>query len=808
MKAIAEYFRDLAAEDRYFGAEPPTPDAAMLHKIAEREIQRRVEAKIQENGVILRAGEIEVQAMPAPGARPAGVPATLRAEASAAALHAAAPQIAPKPASSAQPAEAAPTATAQTAAPSPVANASVATPATKDNDPATEARLSRIRNAVNQAREEAAVAPAVAKPVLDTTRLSAALVDYVEDEVAPADFIPEPDATLLVPRDIAVPDFDLGLEDEGIDDGDFAEADFAQGDFRTSDALETEDFGEDFVLENAAEPVAESDDAEDDLSGVLAAIATETALTEGPAALAGPAVAAMTEASVETDLAENDEDDDLAGMLTGIDFSTAEEDLAEATPETAEIQPETEAGYDDEEAAYGLDLAEADDLVLEDDLGLENDVAESAVDLDIDLSALNGRDLSADLSPNALHDAAAIAAETVEDEPEQDQEDAFAGIAAALTATPEQAASPARPTNERLERARARVIRIRRNPPVSASPAEDAVATTPAMQERASALSAEAEADLMRELAEVRAEAALAPADDGSVAPRRVRPVRPVRPVRSTSGPVTPPPATALGGETGEESVSRLLAETNSQMDGPENRRRLAAIQHLKAAVAATVAERRAGLAKPANPVERQDPYRADLSQIVHGDGEAVANRPSPLVLVSEQRIDRRPTQVTPVAAEPVTLAADAAEEAVQAPAASVATLRPQRLSSGAAAAAARLMEPEDDEDLDDEDAGNIFEDNQGFAEFADRLGAQGLPALLEAAAAYAACVEGRPHFSRPQIMRQIANTESGADSSREDGLRSFGRLLRDGTIVKVRRGHYALTERSHYLVEARKLVG
>ena len=179
-------------------------------------------------------------------------------------------------------------------------------------------------------------------------------------------------------------------------------------------------------------------------------------------------------------------------------------------------------------------------------------------------------------------------------------------------------------TIEKLQRARARVIRIRR------SDDAEAAETTPAQVP--APLSAEAEAALEAELAAVRGET---PAE--TAAPK------------AKDQPRLPP--------AGEDAVARLLTEAESQMDVPDARRRLSAIAHLKAAVAATLADRKASDSRGASvEKDRQTAYRDDLAKVVGPEIKApaapAADRPAPLVLVSEQRIDRPrvpATQPTPM---------------------------------------------------------------------------------------------------------------------------------------------------------------
>ncbi|MFK5998462.1 MAG: hypothetical protein QM492_10190 [Rhodobacterales bacterium] len=58
MQLVAEYFRKLSADDRYFGSEPLQPDASKLHQIARDANPNRIDAEVSDNSIILRQADI------------------------------------------------------------------------------------------------------------------------------------------------------------------------------------------------------------------------------------------------------------------------------------------------------------------------------------------------------------------------------------------------------------------------------------------------------------------------------------------------------------------------------------------------------------------------------------------------------------------------------------------------------------------------------------------------------------------------------------------------------------------------------
>ncbi len=794
MKAIAEYFRDLAADDRYFGAEPPTPDAAMLQRIAEREIQRRVEAKIQDNGLILRAADAVTPKITMP-----------------------APQHAPAPAP----------------VPAPVlATVAEAAPAIES----AAARLSRLRAAQAQI-----IAPALMTP----TDLSARFADveaYAEDQDSLVT-VPETPITLIEPAAQHAPSTTLAA----------------------------------VVAHIAAPPAtpepvaARPDDSADTPDTPDAPQPIEVADLPDPRAAIAAAPDSVTAAVRETLAGLIDLDDQLVQDIAEAASPSADFDLPAVAPADISISDQFDADdasepvdafpeVDDDAAT--ADLLALDGVTLDDENFLGDDdfaEAESGAELN---NVFDQTDPEFTAFPDSAEPETTASDVALDAAPVADR-----FVLPALPTPPLDSAAadhdtPAAESVEKLQRARARVIKVRR---LDTMP----VAEAPQQQPESASLTAEAEAALQSELAALEAEiapikgfaapeatdTASDPAEVPEDAAQALPASDPVLAQVAESDPVVAPILTDAAAEPAAlvaapaapqdevapdaaadlpapenhklpdsvaDEAERLLAQTNTALEVPESKRRRSAIAHLKAAVLATVAERRFNPnADKQQAAVRMDPYRKDLDKVMRpGATVAVptpaADRPAPLVLVSAQRIDRkkdavadpsRPMpQIVPSVAPPMVLQPAATQPGPAQP------VRPRRVTSGSLAVQTETS-PLDDEDegaLTPEDMANIFANSQkqSFAEFAESLGATSMGELIEAAGAYCTLVLGRPSFTRPLLFQQIADMPQLAEMNREDSLRGFGRLLRDGRIQKTKRGQFELAEASPILIEAKRIAG
>ncbi|MCE8510355.1 chemotaxis protein CheA [Ruegeria pomeroyi] len=643
MKAIAEYFRDLAADDRYFGAEPPQPDADMLARIAEREIARQVEARRDDKGIVLRAA----------------APAALAAE----------------------PAIAEAVSDAQTAGP--VAEAPVSDIRAADAAPAT---AEPVAEAPVEAEEPPAQAPEDSPEV-------------AEDQPAPAD-----DAPIIKASDDEAPEMPVSEAPE------IAEA---PAEAEVADAVVEDDADSEALLASIA---AQFDDLPED--AVEAQIEDEDELDILP-------MAEVVEDSPEAPVAP----DSIAAKLQRI----------RAVVSRNEQASQADARYTEDEHAENV--AELDTI-------------------DEDANPIDQIDSGL---------AARFAPET--DQAEEASAEALSGAGA----TDDEAAQP---EVESRPRVAVRVSKVKR----TEVEAETEEAETEEVDARATgSLSPEDEDDLLRELAAVEAEylaerggdTARTDVDveeddddidllslddddedtsdvDGSLFAEADATSDDDDVDTFEGGPET----TRAAPTGGDDDISRLLAAADEKLGDPDLSSTRETYSQMRAAVAATRAERSAGGTLGSHSSE--DEYRTDLSEVVRPRRPVASGstprarteeRPAPLKLVAEQRIDtKRSLGSGPV--RPRRVASLVAEEA------------PAKAAEGS------------------------------FADFVAETGASGLHELLEAAASYLSFVEGRDQFSRPQLMNKVRQLDD-QEFNREDGLRSFGQLLREGKLKKTASGQF-----------------
>jgi len=676
MKAIAEYFRDLASDDRYFGAEPPQPDAEMLSRIAQKEISRRVEVREHEGKIVISATPDEDQVtLEAPAL------ATTQANVQAEALMAA---------------------------------------------EAARATLAQAEENAEHARVQAE-AEAKAAADADATRLEAARVKEVRLEAERQEAQPvQEEATIepietpaeeIVPRDLA------------------AELTEAETFFASSSVESENDDTEVDAIDTApiAQVAAASEAHDDSIAAKLQRIRA--------------VVSNADQASDEEDFSEDQHAEDFGSNAVeethyavtndttdddSFDIADFSVDTSDATETKADFDVQAEAIADIEAASQADDFADvqADQTAMDDD------------DMSAILARLEGSKFDAAEDDDDDDEIVLIA--TIEETADGENlfdDTIYAGDDALIDVDLEDDLEPKRI---------ARVIKVKR------ADLEAAIAQGDLEEIEEgddSSLSDADEAELALDLANV--EIDLSDLEDPES--------ESLFEDDTFEEAIAPQSLPQIDGSD-DDDLSRLLAEADQQMDDEEGKQSRDAFSHLKAAVAVKKAD--AGLAEP-TAEEEEVAYRSDLATAVkprrpsaggaRSERPTQTERPAPLKLVAEQRVD-------------------AANLDTRGP------VRPRRVALQEAA---------------------VNNEAESFVEFAEDMGASELPDLLEAAAAYMSFVEGREQFSRPQLMNKVRSVEK-ENFSREDGLRSFGKLLRAGKIEKIKGGRFTVTNDIGYRPDAR----
>ncbi|MFA7434205.1 MAG: hypothetical protein WCZ72_10905 [Gemmobacter sp.] len=863
MKAIAEYFRDLAADDRYFGAEPPTPDAAMLHQIAERELRRRVEARVGDNGVVLRAGEA-AQALESPAGTPAPAPSVAPAAPAAAVAPAASPAAAPGRIEESVAAKLARIRAAvdrsrpagkvaewkaddaiedaeeivDLSGPVPVAPVAVpvAAPVAADPviarmpepapEPAAEAPVVAGPEPVAEAPAEPAAVPDVAGQEAPAEDASAVSPGAEGPEAAPE--MPEPVAEVEEPpaeAEVAVAEVEA-LPEPAPEAEEAATATAAEEqphevqDFDIGGFIDTISGGEapgDALPDPEPAPEAESPRVE--------ATAGITEPEDGDGQAEAPSLDALI-GSIAAGISDENGDEDVTAKETAeseaeaplADFVAVEagaaDDMAgfedEAVVETAEDDedkpvvafapwPEAGTGAETGELRLGgvflvggdLPQDEARDIAATDG---EAEAGAEAGDIGGTVSAVDAGDDNLFAETVADIDEAGEAEPAVSEDDDGDEDE------------DEDGDGDPRPLH-------ARIVRVRR---------VAGAASTPRPSGRGM-LTPEQEDELARELAEVERE----------YAPDHAAPRSPVVPSRPAARSVPRRAAPAAPAVPEDAAVARLMRQTDTEMQGQENRRRVATLSHLKAAVAATIADRLMPGRRSAQP-DQAGPYRDDLAQAVRPaqaatDSSAApemarSSRVAPLVLVSEQRIDRpaEPARTALRLSDGVLALAPGVEEMPEITGEAeivmepeiIGKIMPEAMAPESMPPETTLREimpettPEPAETAEPETPAVAAKPAGGFPDFAARLDAHDTMDRIEAAAAWIVIREDREDFSRPGLLR-LARTADAEDDSRdrEDELRCFGMLLREGRILRAeQRGRFMLAGDSRLLARARQI--